>query len=68
MMVWKMKCEVCGGDAQFFTETYCPKMQKSRTIWLCKDHQNGLFLEIGKWLWLSKENERENQLKDEVVL
>lgn len=61
-----MNCEICGQIAPFFTETYCPKMQKSRTIWLCKEHQNELFLEVGRWLWTKKEDEKKDRLPQTV--
>ena len=41
-----MKCEVCGEDAPFFTETYDPRMHKSRIIYLCERHQCVLFDKI----------------------
>ena len=42
-----MKCEICGkGDLYFFTETYDPVEKKSRTIFLCEEHQEKLYKRI----------------------
>ena len=53
-----MICEICGQIAPFLTETYDPKMQKSRAIWLCQKHQNFLFLTVDEAL---------NQMKEEHI-
>ena len=41
-----MKCEVCGEETPFFTETYDPEEKKSRTIYLCKEHQSKMYKRI----------------------
>lgn len=56
-----MNCEICGQTAPYFNETYDPKMCKSRTIWLCEKHQHLLFLNIGKTVYLMKEEEKDRQ-------
>ncbi len=33
------QCEICGRDAEYFTETYDPKRKKNYTIPLCEKHQ-----------------------------
>lgn len=38
-----MKCEICGQDAPFFTETYDPKENKTRFVYLCEEHQGMLY-------------------------
>ena len=38
-----MKCEVCGEDAHFFSETYDPHKDKTRFIYLCERHQREFY-------------------------
>lgn len=45
-VVMRMKCEVCDGDARFFTETYDPMTKLNRTVWLCEMHQADMFRRI----------------------
>lgn len=42
----EMKCEVCGEEAKFFTETYNPSTKSNRTVWLCERHQADMFRRI----------------------
>lgn len=42
----RMKCEVCGEEAGFFTETYDPMTKHNRTVWLCEHHQADMFRRI----------------------
>jgi len=42
----RMKCEVCGEEARFFTETYDPMTKLNRTVWLCEMHQADMFRRI----------------------
>ena len=41
-----MKCEICGKEAPYFTETYDPMESKARTIYLCEEHQEKLYKRI----------------------
>ena len=41
-----MKCEICGKEAPYFTETYDPMEKKSRTIYLCEEHQEKMYKRI----------------------
>lgn len=41
-----MKCEICGQDAPFFTETYDPEEDKARFIYLCEEHQNKMYRKV----------------------
>ena len=41
-----MKCEICGEEARFFTETYDPMTERNRTVWLCEHHQADMFRRI----------------------
>ena len=41
-----MRCEVCGKEAPYFTETYDPAEKKVRTIYLCEEHQEKLYKRI----------------------
>ena len=41
-----MKCEICGKEAPYFTETYNPMEGKVRTIYLCEDHQEKMYMRI----------------------
>lgn len=38
-----MRCEVCGEDAPFFSETYDPRTNKTRFVYLCEEHQGMLY-------------------------
>ncbi len=38
-----MKCEICGEDAHFFSETYDPHKDKTRFIYLCEKHQREFY-------------------------
>ena len=41
-----MRCEICGKETPYFTETYDPMEKKSRTIYLCKEHQEKMYKRI----------------------
>ena len=41
-----MKCEICGKEAPYFTETYDPMEGKVRTIYLCEEHQEKMYMRI----------------------
>lgn len=59
-----MKCEICGkGGLYFFTETYDPVEKKSRTIFLCEEHQEKLYKRIIDAM-LDMGSERLNEYKN----
>lgn len=41
-----MRCEVCGKEAPYSTETYDPIEGKARTICLCEEHQEKMYMKI----------------------
>lgn len=41
-----MRCEICGKEAPYFTETYDPMEGKVRTIYLCEGHQEKMYMRI----------------------
>lgn len=41
-----MRCEICGKEAPYSTETYDPMEGKARTICLCKEHQEKMYMRI----------------------
>jgi len=41
-----MRCEICGKEAPYFTETYDPMEKKARTIYLCEEHQEKMYRRI----------------------
>lgn len=41
-----MRCEICGKEAPYFTETYDPMEGKVRTIYLCEEHQEKMYMRI----------------------
>ena len=41
-----MKCEVCGEDTDFFTDTYDPLSKSRVVICLCEKHEGILFRKI----------------------
>lgn len=59
------KCEVCGKEAPFFTDTYDPLKKVNRNICLCSVHQHELYVEIDLFLKLETiaHNEAEEERK-----
>jgi hypothetical protein len=58
-----MRCEFCGKNAPFFTETYDPMRKRVRTIYLCEEHQEKMYMRIVDAM-LHMGSERLNGYKD----
>lgn len=41
-----MKCEICGKEAPYSTETYDPMEGRVRTIRLCEEHQERMYMRV----------------------
>lgn len=44
------KCEICGVETTFFTDTINPENMEHRLIFLCRGHQIALFKNIKAYL------------------
>ena len=58
-----MRCEFCGKNAPYFTETYDPMRKRVRTIYLCEEHQEKMYMRIVDAM-LNMGSERLNEYKN----
>lgn len=61
-----MRCEICGKEAPYFTETYDPMEGKCRTIYLCEEHQEKMYMRIVDAM-LYMGSERLNEYKKGIL-
>lgn len=61
-----MRCEFCGENAPYFTETYDPMRKRVRTIYLCEEHQKKMYMRIVDAM-LHMGSERLNEYKKGIL-
>lgn len=62
-----MRCEICGKEAPYFTETYDPMEGKVRTIYLCEEHQETMYMRIVDAMLYLMESEHYTEYKKGIL-
>ena len=62
-----MRCEICGKEAPYFTETYDPMEGRQRTIYLCEEHQEKMYMGIVDAMLYIMESERYSEYKKGIL-